>query len=856
MTEATVAGVPLPSKAKAPAEELHSRVSLYRYVALLAQLGLLAVAIRQFQIENAALLRISLLGFAGFAVHYFLPLRWRLPFFVALSIGGLWMVMGTANTAWMIAFGLALIGICHLPFSFAVRVGLLLLAGGVLALMRLEIIPGPWSRAIWPILGAMFMFRLIAYFYDINHDKSPPSAARSLAYFFPLPNVCFPMFPVLDYKGFGRCYYDTERHRIYQVGIDWMARGVLHLILYRAVNYYFTIGPAEVIDPDTLVQHIVANFMLYLRISGTFHLITGMLHLFGFNLLETHKRYLLSSTFTDFWRRINIYWKDFMLKLFYMPLFFRLKKYGQNTALVLATIIVFVATWLLHSYQWFWLRGDFPIAWQDAVFWMGLAVFVVFNSLRELKHGRARALTNPPWSLVSSLLLGVKTAGMFLLICVLWSIWTCESFSSWASMWEFLWRGVPEAGSAFPKLLLIVAAVIITAVVYYSRADRVQTTVAQQPGQPFAASTITTMVGLLIMAGIGVPALYSKLGVDSANTIVLLRSGNLSRADAALLERGYYEDLTRVNRFNSELWQLYMNRPVFTWLDVLHGGGLGRQRNDFLQQELVPGFKADTPYGTIQTNRWGMRDRDYEMAPAPGSYRIAVLGASTVMGWGVEEKDIFVTQVERGLNDKYAGNAVERVEVLNFAVPGYFPPQQAMAIDKALEFRPDAVFFVATGREFSRSISFIADMIAKGVEIPYPELREIIQRAGIDGKVDTTTAVRRLTPHKDAILTWLYQTITAKSRDRGALPMWVFVPQSRTGSWMEETAPAEQLAVAAGFKTVDMSEIFATTPFESIRVAEWDDHPNKLGHDMLAEALMRELTREGSPIDSAIKAKR
>jgi hypothetical protein len=115
MTDATVAGVPLPSKAKAPAEELHSRVSLGRYVALLFQLGLLAIALRQFQIENAALLRISLLGFAGFAVHYFLPLRWRLPFFVALSIGGLWMVMGAANTAWMIAFGLALIGVCHLP---------------------------------------------------------------------------------------------------------------------------------------------------------------------------------------------------------------------------------------------------------------------------------------------------------------------------------------------------------------------------------------------------------------------------------------------------------------------------------------------------------------------------------------------------------------------------------------------------------------------------------------------------------------------------------------------------------------------------------------------------------------------
>ncbi|MGH8177977.1 MAG: SGNH/GDSL hydrolase family protein [Steroidobacter sp.] len=855
-TTADVAVGALPGARDAlPQTAVHSRVSMGRYVFLLLQLGLLAIALRQFQIENAALLRISLLGFSGFAVHYFLPFRWRLPFFAALSIGGLFMVMGAANTLWMLAFGLALILICHLPLSFGKRVALLLLAGGLLALMRLEIIPGPWSRAIWPILGAMFMFRLAVYMYDLKHDKTPPSSARALAYFFPLPNVCFPMFPVLDYKGFGRCYYDVERHRIYQVGIDWMARGVLHLILYRAVNYYFTVAPAEVIDPDTLVQHIVANFMLYLRISGTFHLITGMLHLFGFNLLETHKRYVLSSTFTDFWRRINIYWKDFMMKLFYYPVFFRLKRYGQTTALVLATIIVFAATWLLHSYQWFWLRGEFPIAWQDAVFWLTLAVFVVANSLREIKHGRARSLTNPPWSLASSLTLGLRTAAMFLFICVLWSIWTCESLGSWLSMWEFLWRGVPEHGEGFPKLLLAVVGVIVAAVLWYSRVDHVQPVDSELPGQPLAKSTLITVIGLAIMAAVGVPGVYSNLGVDTANTIVLLRSGNLSRADAALLERGYYEDLTRVNRFNSELWQLYMNRPVFHWLDVLQGGGLGRMRADFLQQELVPGFKAETPYGQIQTNRWGMRDKDYDLAPPAGAYRIAVLGASTIMGWGVEDEDSFVSLTEKGLNETFAGRSVTSVEVLNLSVPGYFPPQQAMAIDKALEFSPDAVFFMATGREFSRSINFLADILAKGVEIPYPELNAIIARAGIESRVDATTAVRRLTPHRDAILAWLYNTLVQKSHERGVMPVWIFVPQSRGGDWVEETAPAERIATQAGFKTVNMSEVFVDTPIEQIRLAEWDEHPNKLGHRMLADALLKELTREDSPTAQAIAQK-
>jgi hypothetical protein len=844
----------LPRTRATPEVALHSRISLGRYVFLLLQLALLLVALRQFQIENAALLRISLLAFAGFAVHYFLPFKLRLPFFAALSLGALAMVMGAANTLWMIAFGLTLIVICHLPLSFGKRVALLLLAGGVLALMRLEIIPGPWSRAIWPILGAMFMFRLIVYVYDLQHDKTPPSAARSLAYFFPLPSVCFPMFPVLDYKGFGRCYYDAERHRIYQVGVDWMARGVLHLILYRAVNYYFTVAPAEVIDPDTLVQHIVANFMLYLRISGTFHLITGMLHLFGFNLLETHKRYVLSSTFTDFWRRINIYWKDFMMKIFYYPVFFRLKRYGQTTALVLATVIVFVATWLLHSYQWFWLRGEFPIAWQDAVFWLTLAVFVVANSLREIKHGRARALTTPAWSLVSSLLLGLRTAAMFLFICVLWSIWTCESLTSWLSMWEFLWRGVPEQGEVMPTLLLLVVGVIVASVIWYSRVDRVQATESQLPGQPFATSTLVTVVGLIVIAASGVPGVYSKLGVDTANTIVLLRSGNLSRADAALLERGYYEDLTRVNRFNSELWQLYMSRPVFHWLDVL-GSGLGRMRADFLQQELVPGFKAETPYGLIQTNRFGMRDKDYELVPPPGAYRITALGASVIMGWGVEDEDSLVTLTEQGLNDAFAGGAITSVEVLNLAVPGYFPPQQAMALDKALEFTPDAVFFMASGRELSRSISFIADLLAKGVEIPYPELKAIIARAGLEGKVDATTAVRRLTPHREEILTWLYELVVQKSRERGALAVWIFVPQSREGAWVEETDLAERIATTSGFATVNLGQIFAKTPIEQIRLAEWDEHPNKLGHRMLADALLKDLTRPDSPVALAIKEK-
>ena len=142
--------------------------------------------------------------------------------------------------------------------------------------------------------------------------------------------------------------------------------------------------------PADLVRYMVTTFLLYLQISGQFHIIIGLLHLFGFNLPETHHNYLLSSSFTDFWRRINIYWKDFIQKVFFNPVYFRVKHWGPTAAMTVATLVAFFFTWLLHSYQWFWIRGTFPMTWQDAVFWGVLAVLVLVNVLYEQRYGRSR----------------------------------------------------------------------------------------------------------------------------------------------------------------------------------------------------------------------------------------------------------------------------------------------------------------------------------------------------------------------------------------------------------------------------------------------------------------------------------
>ena len=114
---------------------------------------------------------------------------------------------------------------------------------------------------------------------------------RRLSYFFLLPNVCFPLFPVVDYRRFCRTTTTSDRHRrSTRSACEWIFRGVVHLILYRMRSTSsWCINPADGRERRaTCCTTCLWLFLLYLRVSGQFHIIVGMLHLFGFNLAETH----------------------------------------------------------------------------------------------------------------------------------------------------------------------------------------------------------------------------------------------------------------------------------------------------------------------------------------------------------------------------------------------------------------------------------------------------------------------------------------------------------------------------------------------------------------------------------------
>ena len=415
-----------------PSTSQADRAGMPAWIAPLLQLALATLVVYSYQIESDAFLRIFVLATAGFAVHAVLPFAYRLPFFTLLSMGGAMLVVSPVDTLWLLGSGTVLIGLANLPIPGKSRAFLLVSIGAVLAIARAGVIPSPWSSAVWPILGSMFMFRLVLYVMAAKSDAPSQRPWWSLAYFFMLPNLVFPLFPIVDYQTFRRTYYDKDEREIYGLGLLWIARGLVHLLVYRYV-YHHLIGDAEsIVTLGDLSLFMLATLLLYLHVSGQFHVIAGMLHLFGFRLPETHRLYLLAFSFTELCNRINVYWTDFMTKTVFLPTFLRLKTRGPKAALVISTLIVFVTTWLLHSYQWFWLRGRFPLRLPDAAFWAIVGAFVAFGGLRQLNRSAKSywLADNEGWNWNR----GLSTAITFLILCVLWSLWSTESVTLWLWM--------------------------------------------------------------------------------------------------------------------------------------------------------------------------------------------------------------------------------------------------------------------------------------------------------------------------------------------------------------------------------------------------------------------------------------
>lgn len=829
--------------------EPHARWSAIVGVLLVAtQLLLLLYVMRVYQIETRPFRITFAIACAGFLVHHWLPQRWRLPFFVLLSLASIVIVIGWEQTMLLTGTGLTLIALCHLPGPLAVRVGALLVAGGVLAALRAEMLPGSRAFPGLMVLGWMFMFRLIVYVYDL-HTGAPRGFWWATGYFFMLPNACFPLFPIIDYRTFCTMYSRGNPLPVYQTGVRWIVRGMLHLLVLRLVNAHLSIDASAVMNAGDVFRYAVVLFLGYLQISGTFHIIVGMLRLFGFQLPETHHLYLFSASCTDLWRRVNIYWKAFMLKVFFYPICFRLKGLGPTRSIVISTVLVMVITWVLHAYQWFWLKGTVLLTPQDMTFWGILGALVTLNTWYEARFGRRRVLTMARLSWPAAVWLGTRTSGMLGGLLVLWSLWSADSFSAWFALLE------QAANCTSGDVLLITSclgavgflAVLTTGVPRITAAGASATPPGGWPALLRPATPVVAACAVLAIAAM--PMVQTWLGGRTVLVLASITAQQFNYRQVQMLQRGYYEHLRHIAELSPELASLYGLRPL-NW-----PGRWGQTTGDWRIHALIPSAILKAWGAPMTMNHWGMRDRDYDKRKPAGVFRIALLGESQSMGSGVEDEQIYKWLVETRLAQEGVPGPWSRVEILNFSVPAYGPLRRLALLEYlGLEFAPDAVMQVATSNDVQWVIIDMTEAVLSGFPLPHPYLAEIAAQAGLSkvmAHIDTNVA-RRAIPYQlgrygPELLRWTYARLAHVCQQHGIRPYLLLLPKTiPEPRWREAGYALTHMARDAGLTVLDISSAYdGVTSLQSLWIRPWDHHPNVHGHRLLADALF-EVLRNGA----------
>lgn len=762
----------------------------------------------------------------GFFVYYILPGRLRLPFLFSLNVITLFVLFEPVAAVYLLVICLGIFGILSLPTTIRNRVVLLIILGGTLLYIRTSFPSFETIQGILPFVGAVFMFRAILYIHEMRLAKGKVSFWKRINYFFLLPNWVFLIFPVVDFKTFHRNYQESVNFQVIQKGLRWMALGALHLFFYRILYYYFMPAPSELHGIFDLGQYLIIGYGLTLRLSGLFHFSVGVICLFGFELPPAFTNHFLANGFSDLWRRINIYWKDFMMKVFYFPIYFRIKKIGATKALMITVLIVFFFNWFLHSYQWLWLRGSFLITAPDVIFWGIFGLLVAANAVFQK---RKKKRVSPPYRFSGKLALNyaLQVSAMFTFMCVFWSLWTSPSLAHWTSLFGSI--AMPGTGE-IALLCLGFCLVILSGVVLQYLHFRLQEIKFPYDQQPFRRLLYATLGVLFI---ISFPPIQHGISNQFQFDMEPVLSLQLNQYDREQQFKGYYETLVLGNNFTSTMWDLERDKPQ-DW-QAFHKTGMLIKYSKQNYRELKPNQFVMHKGALIVTNAYGFRDKLYSLMPSAQTTRVALIGNSIDMGIGVENEETYEQIVE---------DQIQNLEILNFSTPGFLLPSYIPFIkNKVLDFQPDYLWITEHQVGISKIVSILGEKIYSHPNATLPPfLDSLVKEMPSRNSTSQASITAFLNSRRYDILAYYYKEVISICKDRDIIPVLLYCQGLNKKPEVSERAKLFSLARKLGFHVLDLSQVFdPVSDRNSLHLGKWDtQHPNKEGHQLMAKAIHKQ----------------
>jgi len=815
-------------------EHAHLRVTDRKaFAGLVLQLCVLVGFVWYYGIQERQGLPILLLiSLPCFVINAFIPQNWRPVFLTAIfAVTCVWSLGFVTGGCILVVAG-SLFACAMLRIKLVYRLVLIAIITAGLIVLRNSWFFAPRAIIAVPYIATLFMFRLISYFYHERRGFTNVPLVLRLNYFFLLPNLVFLLFPIVDYRNFAETYYNRPAIEIYKKGLIRIGTGVLFLMLHRVLYYYCSIAPQDVRDLTDFLAFSFISYFLIIQVVGIFMICVGWVTLFGYYVPPLFENFFFAKGFSDLWRKINHYWRDFIIKVFYFPIFFRIRKIGQYPAMVIGGLLAFFCSWMMHSQQLYWVSGHFALSANDGIYWMTMGVFITADGIYQYrKLGK-----NKKYSPLASILLGgLRITGIFVFASLLWTVWNADSLSSW--LFIVKQATVADASEIVTAAGFLAVMVVLTGLnLYFFKPAPIKKYTHERILVPVLFNAI--FIGLILFKfgsdHVSVDSTYARVADDIGKTRV-------NEADREVIDLGYYDQLVDIGGIARTGTQF----RLFGDLEWGAGNGGAHATGDILMRVFNPNAHVKHHGVAFDINSFGIRDQEYTLIKPEGTQRWAFLGGSYILGPGLEKPETFESIVEKYLDDSLNGAKSGDLEILNYSMGGYMLTQQVELCNTTVfGHSPDAVFYFCHPGEANYVIRNMARLTSYGISLSkYPVLDNIATRAGLQQSQSRLEMTRRLEPFREEIIHWGYRSISNACKEHGAVPVWVFLPTTTDGKTSEQFNYLSAIARSYGFTILDLSGVYAGHSASEIQIGEPDTHPNKLGNVLIAQKLIGEIRK-------------
>jgi hypothetical protein len=218
---------------------------------------------------------------------------------------------------------------------------------------------------------------------------------------------------------------------------------------------------------------------------------------------------------------------------------------------------------------------------------------------------------------------------------------------------------------------------------------------------------------------------------------------------------------------------------------------------------------------------------------------------------------MFAHLLKERINREDIGKGITKFELWNFSVEGYGALQKLVVVEQqVLQYDPDLIIWVTYALEGSRLADQLADTLRGGFVIPSrfkPLIADACKKARVDGSMPKSRIERLLRPYSGELVDATFQRFAELCRKHDVRGCFVYRPGLKEFVHIQAANRQEilHLAEKTGLPMLDMAGCFSSVAdqdklmvspeskyqWKSLKRQAPDDHPNAIGHELMADRL-------------------